>query len=91
MSAQISQTSQTHTNPGEESAAEMVDELMGLMVAVGLIVGAIIGVMLLIFGFSGSFEPGDAVLYGALGGGAVGAILSFFTVRVLGKRMERDS
>jgi hypothetical protein len=62
---------------GEDSAAEMISEMMGLVVACGLMIGAIVGVMVIQIGFRDSFQGGNDVLVGSLAGGAIGAVVSW--------------
>ena len=69
-------------NPGEASPAEMVSELMGLLVACGLMIGAIIGVMVIQIGFRDAYDGTTDILVGAFAGGAVGAIVSYIGVRI---------
>jgi hypothetical protein len=65
---------------GEQSTAEMISELMGLLVACGLMIGAIVGVMVIQIGFRDAYEGTNDILVGALWGGAIGALISWIGV-----------
>ena len=77
-------------NPGEHSVAEMISELMGLVVAVGLMFGAGIGAMVNLIGSGGNFEVGSAVIIATLTGASIGTLVAFLSVRLAEKWAEKS-
>jgi MFS family permease len=74
----------------EESPSEIASQGIGLMTAVGLIIGAIIGALLANAYLDTSLGTEAEFLIGALAGAGLGVVASTLVVRALTKKIEQD-
>jgi hypothetical protein len=79
------------SNPGEHSSAEMISELMGLVVAVGLMFGAIVGVMINMLGAGDGVEFGTGTVSAALIGAVIGSLVCFVAIRIAESMASKSS